>query len=87
MTERRVTVKYGNEELTGWDVPVDESIDRATELRLEDGAVIRVKVVVSAVIRIDGKTDGDGNPLYVVKAANNVSLVTPPTRLRDRKAQ
>jgi hypothetical protein len=87
MTERRVTIKYNNEDLPGWDVPVDESIDRATELRLEDGAVLRVKVVVSAVIRVDGKTDKDGNPLYVVKAANNISLVSPPTRLKDRKVQ
>lgn len=84
MTERRTTVKLGDEELHGMDVPVEESTERSTELKLEDGAVLRLKAVVSAVIRIDGKTDGEGNPLYVVKSANVLSIVSGPTKPGQR---
>lgn len=87
MTQRKVTVKLRNEELSGWDVPVEESLGRATEFILEDGAVLRVKVVVTSVVRVDGKTDDEGNPVYVMQVTNNISLVTPPTKLGSQRIQ
>ena len=62
MSERKVKVKFEGKDMDVWDVPIEESIERWTELRLEDGAVLRVKVVVSNVFRLLDK-DEQGNPI------------------------
>lgn len=85
MTERRVKVNFGGEDLEGWDVPIEESTERWTELRLEDGAVLRTKIVATGVVRIDSKKDADGNPLYLLKSTNALTVAAGPTKLGTKK--
>ncbi len=87
MAERKTKLKLNDEEVDAWDVPIAESTERWTELRLEDGAVLRIKVVVGSVVRVDSIKDDAGNPLYVVKSGNALTLVTGPTKIADRKVQ
>lgn len=87
MTERRTRIKLGDQEVDGWDVPIEESTERWTELKLEDGAVLRIKVIVGSVIRVDTRKDSDGNPLYIVKSGNALTLVSGPSKLSERKVQ
>ena len=86
MAERKVKIKMGDAEVDGWDVPIDESTERWTELRLEDGAVLRVKAVVSNAIRLSEKDD-QGRPLYAINSAVTVITVQGPSKLSDRKVQ
>jgi hypothetical protein len=51
------------------------------EYLADDGTVIRLKVVVTDVYRVDGEYDAEGNPIYVVRS-NNVMSVSPPEELR-----
>jgi hypothetical protein len=37
---------------------------------LEDGSVVRVKLVAQEILRVEGMWDGDGNPVYVVRSTN-----------------
>jgi hypothetical protein len=53
------------------------------EYLLDDGTVIRLKPVATEVLRIDGKFDNEGNPVYVLKATNIVT-VSPPEDLRRK---
>ena len=53
--------------IDGYDVPVTESTERTTEVRLEDGSVLRLKPSVLAAIRIPGQYDPEGNPMYTLK--------------------
>ena len=87
MAERKVKFQMSGEDVEAWDVPIEESTERWTELTLEDGAILRVKVVVSNVLRIPGKKDNDGNPLYAIKSTNALVLLSGPTKLGERKAQ
>ena len=82
MAERKVKFKLGNEEVDAWDVPIEESLERWTEIKLEDGSVLRLKAVVSNVFRIEGKTDDQGNPMYAVRSTNALVTVNGPTKKR-----
>jgi len=86
MAERKVKIQFEGKSVDAWDVPIEESIERWTEIRLEDGAVLRVKVVVSNVIRLVEK-DEQGNPRYAINSANAVVLSVPPKKASDRTVQ
>jgi hypothetical protein len=80
MAERKVKLKLRGEDVDTWEIPF-ETTERWTEIRLEDGAILRLKAVVSNVYRVDGKTDNLGNPIYVVKSTNAMVTEVGPTRM------
>lgn len=53
------------------------------EYLLEDGTVLRLKMIVGEVVRIDDMYDGDGNPMYLTKA-QSVVMVNAPDELRKK---
>jgi hypothetical protein len=67
MPERKVQLPIGNTVLSGSDVPITKKTEGLYEYELEDGSIIRVGLVVTQVIRVDGSFDGDGNPVYIVR--------------------
>lgn len=44
---------------------------------LEDGTVLRLKTVMTEILRVDDLYDNDGNPVYVTKAVNVVTADSP----------
>jgi len=50
---------------------------------LADGTTLRIKVVVSEIIRLNGEFTPDGDPVYLVKSSNIVSTEAPD-KLRRR---
>jgi hypothetical protein len=50
---------------------------------LEDGSRVKVKLVTTAIYKIKGAFDQEGNPLYAVKSAN-IMAVTAPENLRKK---
>jgi hypothetical protein len=66
----------------GFEVPVMESTERWTEIKLEDGSVLRVKPSVIAAIRVTDQYDQDGNPMYALKATNTMMVVDAQERLK-----
>ena len=75
MGEDRKTVpdQSGNM-ITGDLIEVEESIERFSDITLKDGTRIRLKPVVVEVIRADGQWDNEGNPLYVIRATNVMTV-------------
>ena len=53
------------------------------EYVLDDGTLVRLKPVVAEVLRIEGKYDPEGNPLYAVKT-QNVVVIDAPEKIRKR---
>lgn len=53
------------------------------EYDLKDGSTLRIKVVLADINRIEGKFDGEGNPIYVVKSGNLV-VVKAPDHLKGK---
>ena len=63
------------------EVAIEESLERWTEITLEDGSILRVKPVVLTVLRATDEYDKEGNPLYSVKL-NPVMTVSAPEELK-----
>src|SRR5262245_65813424 len=82
MPERKVPFKFNNEDVEAYDVPIEELSAKATEIKLEDGAVIRLQTTVISVLRLEGKKDPDGNQMYAVKSNSHLIVLTNP---RERK--
>ena len=47
------------------------------EYQLDDGSTVRMKTIVSDVVRIPDEYDAENNPVYVVKSTNMVVLNSP----------
>ena len=53
--------------------------------QLEDGYTIRFKAVVTQVIRTENR-DAQGNPIYVVRSSNVLSI-SPPETFKRKELQ
>ena len=87
MAERKVKFKLGDKEVEAWDVPIDESNEKWTELKLEDGAILRLKPVVSNVFRMTDQKDDQGRPIYAINSTIALITVEGPKKLTERKVQ
>ncbi len=79
----KVSIQPGGKPVDAVEVPIQESTERWTELRLEDGAVIRVKPMIVSVARIENQWDQENNPVYAVRGGQNVmTVVSVPDQLK-----
>jgi hypothetical protein len=87
MSERRVTVTLpSGENVEAAEVEVEESTERWSEFRLRDGTILRGKVTILSVTRVDGHYDPQGNPMYQMNISPVMAVSNVPERLR-KKAQ
>ncbi len=78
MPERKVKVNVpGLGLVDGTEVQILESLDRWTEVKLDDGTTLRVKPIVVSVARIDGRYDQNGNPMYALQASQAMTANSP----------
>lgn len=54
------------------------------EYLLDDGTVIRIKLVATAAFKVDDMFDPDGNPAYVVQSQNVVNVSSPDDIKRNQ---
>ncbi len=55
-------------------VEVNSSTEHWNEYLLEDNTIVKLKTVVTEVWRLEGEYDADGNPRYVVRSTNVLSV-------------
>ncbi len=73
--ERRKQVKDQFGKLVeGTVVDVAESTERFSELTLEDGTILKTKIVAVEAIRLDNQWDNEGHPVYILKSQNIVAV-------------
>jgi hypothetical protein len=82
----KVIPQGGAQQVDGMEVPVEESTERWSEFKLEDGSVLRVKITVVSAVRLTGQYDPQGNPMYVLNMTPVIAITDVPDRLR-RKVQ
>jgi hypothetical protein len=71
MAERKTRIQIfpGGPAVDGTEVPVKRAEELWSTVVLEDGSTLRVRPIVTAVVRADGQYDGEGNPLYIVRTS------------------
>jgi len=67
----------------GVSVHVNQSSEQWSQYFLEDGSVLKVKLVVTKVSRLENAYDAEGNPVYIFQSAN-VTSVEAPDNLKKR---
>ena len=79
MAARRKTITLpGGEKVDGVIVGISESTERWCEFILDDGARLKAKLVGLEALRLDDRTDQDGNPVYSLQNHVVTTLAQPP---------
>lgn len=81
--KRKIALGPGGPEKDAQLIDIQQSSDHWNQYLLGDGTVLKMKVVVTEVWRIEGEWDQEGNPIYVVKSQNVLSA-SPPEELRKK---
>ncbi len=82
---RKIKVPYQGEMRDATIVDVNQASELWNHYFLEDGTVLKFKVVVTQVTKIDDEHDQEGNPVYNVKSTN-VLTVMCPDELKKKEA-
>jgi len=64
-------------EIEGEIMPFQSGGEHWNEYLVEDGTVIKIKLVASEVVRLNGEYDQAGNPVYIVQSTNVLSVSAP----------
>lgn len=78
---KKVTLTDGTV-VEGHVVPFRGDVEHWNEYLLDDHTVIRMKAVVTEILRIEGQYDAQGNPSYIV-LSTNVTHVSAPEDLKE----
>jgi hypothetical protein len=68
----------------GTNVQVEESAERWSEFKLDDGTVVRAKVTMMSAVRLDNQYDQLGNPMYVTNLTPIMAIVSVPDTLKKK---
>ena len=75
MAEEKITINLGGREVEAIPVDVNQSNEVWNEYLLEDGTVLKMKLILKKVMRVANEFDAEGNPVYVMQSTN-VSAVS-----------
>lgn len=67
-------------------IPFRGDVEHWNEYLLDDGSVVRMKAVVTEIVRVPGQYDNEGNPAYIV-FSTNVTHVSSPEELKKGGGQ
>jgi hypothetical protein len=68
-------VPYQGRQVDGTPVDFLARKEDFNEYQLDDGKVLRIKMVVTRIIRLEGETSPDGKPVYLIQSQNVVAPI------------
>ena len=83
MGQEKVTIQIGGRSVEAVQVEVTQAAERWNEYILDDGTMLKMKLVLKKVLKVESEFDGEGNPLYVMQSTN-VTTVSSPKNLRKK---
>jgi len=76
-------INFQGREVDATEVEFQTRKEDWNEYQLMDGSVIKMKLVVSTIFRVDGMYDNEGNPVYQINSTD-VSFVKSPDALKKK---
>ena len=86
MTKRKKTVKLGSESVDGTVIDIMQCTENWNQYMLEDGSVIKIKLVATEAIRLDHRYDNEGNPIYLLTSKNVMATPVVPEELKRKQS-
>ena len=80
--KRRITLPDGTE-VGGTIMTFRSSGEYWNEYLVDDGSVIRIKLVATEILRLDDQYDPQGNPIYLVQSQNVMAVQAPDSLRRE----
>ncbi len=81
----KVKINFGGEEVEATPLDINQTNEYWNQYLLDDGTVIKMKLVATKILRVENKFDNEGNPVYIVQSTN-ITSVNAPDNLK-RKGQ
>ena len=66
-------VQYQGRQVKGESIDFLTRKEEFNEYQLTDGKVLRIKMVVTRIIRLEEEKAPDGNPIYLIQSQNVVA--------------
>lgn len=66
----------------GVRVQIAKSVEQFSTIELEDGTILKTKISAVEALRVDNEWDGDGNPVYILRRNEVVSVVKALDRFK-----
>jgi len=73
----KIKINFGGEEVEALPMEINQTNEYWNQYLLDDGTVIKMKLVATKVLRVDNKYDLEGNPLYIIQSTNITSVNAP----------
>ena len=83
---KRVEIKIGDKSVQGTLVDFETIREEYNAYKLADGAMVRMKTVVTSIIRTEEFTP-DGEPMYIVNSQNVLVADVPDELKRPQRVQ
>jgi hypothetical protein len=84
--ERRVTVTLPDgRQAQAVEVPVDAANEKWSEYTLGDGTVVKAKINLVSIVRVENEYDAQGIPVYQVNAQPALAFVHVPDNLMRKR--
>lgn len=77
MSGNKVKINFGGEEVEATPIEINQAGEQWNQYLLDDGTMIKMKLVATKVLRVDNKYDKEGNPVYFVQSTNVISVAAP----------
>jgi hypothetical protein len=81
-TRRKIRIGPDGPEKDAELIDIQQSNELWNQYLLGDGTVIKMKLIATEVWRVEGEWDSEGNPAYIVKSSNVVTVNAPESLRR-----
>jgi hypothetical protein len=78
MPENSRSIQFAGVSIEVEDMDIVAAREQPSEYELKDGSIVKVRSVLTALMRVVGQTNADGTPIYLVNVTPVVT--TLPTR-------
>lgn len=79
----RIKINYGGEDVEATPLEINQAQEHWNHYLLDDGSVVKIKLVATKVLKIENRFDDEGNPVYLVKSTN-IMNVSSPDQLKNK---
>ena len=82
--DKKIRIKFQGRDVEATPIEVNQSTELWNTYMLDDGSMLRLKVIVTNVNRIDNMYDAEGSPVYAIKSTN-IAKVDAPDILKKKQ--
>lgn len=81
--ERKKRVDRNGREVEATELLFRAAAESWNEYLVDDGSLLRLKIVVTEVNRLEGEYDDEGQPVYAIKSVNTMRVSAPKHLRRE----